>query len=87
MIEQGTWPSQEWRLPPKQQDRGSNPRVPAIMIHFPVFQQVWGANCLIGEEFYAFDSFPVFGLSNAHRRQTEYLYIVHFASSHVRTGQ
>ena len=32
MIEQGTWPSQEWRLPPKQQDRGSNPRVPAIML-------------------------------------------------------
>ena len=29
MIEQGTWPSQEWRLPPKQQVEGSNPSVPA----------------------------------------------------------
>ena len=34
MIEQGTWPSQEWRLPPKQQDGGSNPPVPAIMLNF-----------------------------------------------------
>ena len=25
----GTWPSQEWRLPPKQQVEGSNPSVPA----------------------------------------------------------
>ena len=34
MIEQGTWPSQEWRLPPKQQDGGSNPPVPAIVLDF-----------------------------------------------------
>ena len=34
MIEQGTWPSQEWRLPPKQQDGGSNPPVPAIVFNF-----------------------------------------------------
>ena len=34
MIEQGTWPSQEWRLPPKQQDGGSNPPVPAIAFNF-----------------------------------------------------
>ena len=34
MIEQGTWPSQEWRLPPKQQDGGSNPPVPAIVLNF-----------------------------------------------------
>ena len=34
MIEQGTWPSQEWRLPPKQQAGGSNPPVPAMMLNF-----------------------------------------------------
>ena len=28
----GTWPSLEWRLPPKQQVGGSNPSVPATKI-------------------------------------------------------
>ena len=90
MIEQGTWPSQEWRLPPKQQDGGSNPPVPAIMLDF-------SDHFIRGQEFrpvkqpfkvvsYALDNDPDFGLSNTYRRQIEYLYKGHFASPHIRSG-
>ena len=50
MIEQGTWPSQEWRLPPKQQDGGSNPPVPAIGLNFSdylfPFQEIKPDKCI-----------------------------------------
>ncbi len=61
MTEQGTWPSLEWRLPPKQQDRGSNPRVPAIMHEFNTFSGNQGANSLIRGLYYAFDSSLISG--------------------------
>ena len=62
MIEQGTWPSQEWRLPPKQQDGGSNPPVPAIMLNYSDCfirgQEFRPDKCILKVVFYALDKRP-----------------------------
>ena len=38
ILSVGTWPSQEWRLPPKQQGEGSNPSVSATTLS-PIFHR------------------------------------------------
>ena len=86
MIEQGTWPSQEWRLPPKQQDGGSNPPVPAIVFNFSDFS-------IQSQEFNSDKSHSTRSIASLildflilARRQIEYLYKGHFASLHIRSG-
>ena len=86
MIEQGTWPSQEWRLPPKQQDGGSNPPVPAIVFNFSDYS-------IQSQEFKSDKSHSTRSIAALildflilARRQIEYLYKGQFASPHVRSG-